>query len=111
MRVRDVLAQDIRDEGRRLLADLAAARKGNDGDRVEDAKVAWMNFTFVHADLLLTPNPGKPRLTEGPTVADLEAYIDVALIDMPGTASLSRFIARYIARSIHHRLVLGEEEP
>jgi hypothetical protein len=72
---------------------------------VEDAKVAWMNFTLVHADLLLTPNPGKPRLTEGPTVADLEAYIDVALIDMPGTASLSR----YIARSIHRRLVPIEE--
>ena len=96
---------EIRADGRRLLADLAAARETIDGDRVEDAKGAWVNFTLVHADLLLAPNPGEPRLTGGPTVADLEAYIDDALCDMPGTASLSR----YIARSIHRRLVPIEE--
>ena len=56
---------EIRADGRRLLADLAAARETIDGDRVEDAKEAWVNFTYQHHDVLLgrPPQGADPMMT------------------------------------------------
>ena len=65
---------EIRADGRRLLADLAAARETIDGDRVEDAKEAWVNFTYQHHDVLLA-DPAPVGLTEDEIDAEVTARL------------------------------------
>ena len=86
----DLGIAEIRAEGRKMLAKYRNA----DGDSTDEAKAIELWFWGWVDELLRDP--------EVPTVEDLTAYIDMALIQWVAD---DYGLARHIAESIHPRLV------